>query len=140
MVKQGIAGGDEAAKLLKRAVFNYLRHDEDFKHDHRIVIRVYANLRGLSKTYADKGILPNTAAFFEFVLGFNKAHPLCDFIDAGNHKEAADTKLKGALSKRMSLQTVADFSLQKTSVCMFTMSIANRSSSARRQTMAMHPS
>lgn len=109
MVKQGIAGGDEAAKLLRRAVFNYLRYEEDFKHDYRIVIRVYANLRGLSKTYADKGILPNTAAFSEFVLGFNKAHPLCDFIDAGNHKEAADTKLKGALSKQMSLQIVADF-------------------------------
>ena len=60
---------------------------------------MYANLRGLSKTYVDKGILPNTAAFFEFVLGFNKAHPLCDFIDAGNHKEAADTKLKGDLSE-----------------------------------------
>ena len=109
MVKQGIAGGDEAAKLLRQAVFNYLRYEEDFKHDHKIVIRVYANLRGLSKTYADKGILPNIAAFSEFVLGFNKAHPLCDFIDAGNHKEAADTKLKGTLSKWMTLQTVADF-------------------------------
>ena len=121
-------------------MFDYLRHDKDFKHDHRIVIRVYANLRGLSKTYADKGILPNTAAFSEFVLGFNKAHPLFDFIDAGNHKEAADTKLKGSLSKKTSLQTVADFSLQKTSVCIFITSIANRSSSARPQTMAMHPS
>lgn len=97
LVKQGGAGGDEAAKLLKRAVFDYLRYDEYFKHDHRIVIRVYANLRGLSKTYADKGILPNTAAFSDFVRGFNKAHPLFDFIDAGNHKEAADTKLKGGL-------------------------------------------
>lgn len=101
---------------------------------------MYANLRGLSKTYADKGILPNTAAFFEFVLGFNKAHPLFDFIDAGNHKEAADTKLKGALYKTTSLQTVANFSLQKTSVCIYTTSIVNRSSSARRLTMAMHPS
>ncbi|KAK5957286.1 hypothetical protein OHC33_001658 [Knufia fluminis] len=98
LVKGGVSGGDEAAKLLRQAVFDYLRYDENFKHDHKIVIRVYASLRGLSKTYAEKGILPNTAAFSEFVLGFNKAHPLCDFIDAGNHKEAADTKLKEILS------------------------------------------
>jgi len=103
-----MSGGDEAAKLLRQAVFDYLRHDEDFKHDEKIVIRIYANLRGLSKTYAEKGILPNTASFSEFVLGFNKAHPLCDFIDAGNHKEAADTKLKGETSKTTSLQTVAN--------------------------------
>ena len=111
-VTQELAGGDKAAKLLNQAVFEYLRYDEDFKHDSRIVIRVYANLRGLSKTYVDKGILPNTATFSEFVLGFNKAHPLCDFIDAGDHKEAADTKLKGALYKP-SLLTVADFHSRK---------------------------
>jgi hypothetical protein len=103
LVKKGITGGDEAAKLLRRAVFDYLRYDPDFKHDQKIVIQVYANLRGLSKTYSDKGILPNTAAFAEFVLGFNKAHPLCVFIDAGNHKEAADTKLKGASSTNVSV-------------------------------------
>lgn len=97
LVRRGVSGGDQAAKLLKQAVIDYLRHDEDFKYDNKIVIRVYANIRGLSKTYVDNRILPNTAAFHEFVLGFNKAHPLCDFIDAGNHKEAADTKLKGSV-------------------------------------------
>jgi hypothetical protein len=103
LVKKGITGGYEAEKLLRRAVFDNLRYDPDFKHDQKIVIQVYANLRGLSKTYSDKGILPNTTAFAEFVLGFNKAHPLCVFIDAGNHKEAADTKLKGASSTNVSV-------------------------------------
>jgi len=108
LVKGGISGGDEAAKLLRQAVFDYLRYDENFKHDHKIVIRVYADLRRLSKTYADRGILPNTAAFSEFVLGFNKAHPLCDFVDAGNHKEAADTKLKGMLEETAFLQALVN--------------------------------
>lgn len=98
-------GGDEAAKRLRKSVFDYLRYDESFKHDHRIVIKVYANLRGLSKTYATNRILPNTTAFSDFVLGFNKAHPLCDFIDAGNQKEAADTKLRGMSSNRDSVFT-----------------------------------
>ncbi|KIW22014.1 uncharacterized protein PV07_12588 [Cladophialophora immunda] len=98
LVKKGIAGGDEAAKLLRKAVFDYMRYDDNFKHDHKIVIRVYANLRGLSHAYAEKGILKTTSVFTDFVLGFNKAHPLCDFIDAGNHKEAADSKLKDNLN------------------------------------------
>ena len=113
LVRQGVSGGEEAAKLLRRAVFDYLRYDEGFKHDRKIVIRVHANVRGLSKTYAEKSILSNTAAFSDFMLGFNKAHPLCDFIDTGNHKEAADTKLKGELSKTMSLETRTDYFPQK---------------------------
>lgn len=108
-----MTGGDEAAKLLRRAVFDYLRYDEDFKHDHKIVIRVYANLRGLSKTYADKGLLLNATAFADFVSGFNKAHALCDFVDAGNHKEAANTKLKGAPPNITSSQVIANFPIQK---------------------------
>ncbi|KIW34987.1 uncharacterized protein PV07_01714 [Cladophialophora immunda] len=94
LVKKGAVGGDEAAKLLRQAVFEYLRHDNNFKHDYKIVIRVYANLKGLSKFYSDMNILPSATSFNQFVLGFNKAHPLCDFMDAGNHEEAADTKLK----------------------------------------------
>lgn len=108
LVKKGIAGGDEAAKLLRRAVFDYLRNDPNFKHDHKIIVRIYANLRGLNRTYIEKGILPNTTVFTEFVLGFNKAHPLCDFIDAGNHKEAADSKLKGTRSNATRLPVTSN--------------------------------
>lgn len=95
MIVRGIEGGDEAAKRLKQAIFDELRYEPDFKHDERILIRVYANLRGLGKAYVDHNILSSTDIFSNFVLGFNKAHPLCDFIDAGNHKEAADNKLRG---------------------------------------------
>jgi hypothetical protein len=110
LVKKGIPGGDEAAKLLRKAVFEYLRYnDADFKLDHKIVIRIYANLRGLSHTYAEKGILKNSSTFTDFVLGFNKAHPLCDFIDAGNHKEAADSKLKGRSNREIFYSTVVDW-------------------------------
>ena len=137
LVKRGSSGGDEAAKLLRKAVFEYLRYDEDFKHDYKIVIRVYANIRGLSKTYAEKGILLNTTAFHEFVLGFNKAHPLCDFIDAGNHKEAADTKLKGMKAAVVQYLTVANHSTQKLSACMCTTYTANKLSSVHQQTTAM---
>lgn len=90
-----MSGGDAAAKGLQKAVFDYLRHEEDFAHDTKIVVRVYANFLGLSRTYVNKGILQRETTFADFVLGFNKSNPLCDFVDAGNHKEAADSKLKG---------------------------------------------
>ena len=80
----------------------YLQHDESFKFDHELVIRVYANMRGLSSTYANLRMLPNSNVFYEFALGFNKAHPLCDFMDVGNHKEAADTKIKGKPANNLS--------------------------------------
>lgn len=62
----------------------------DFNYDHKIVIKVYANMRGLSKLYTQYGLDVS-----EFILGFNKSNPLCDFIDAGNHKESADKKIQG---------------------------------------------
>ena len=56
---------------------------------------MYANIRGLAKAYYENGYLNRPDDFADFMLGFNKSHPLCDFIDAGNHKEAADRKLQG---------------------------------------------
>ena len=45
--------------------------------------------------YVDAKILPGSSQFDLFLRGFNKSHPLCDFVDAGNDKEAADGKIKG---------------------------------------------
>lgn len=102
-VKRGMSGGEEAGQALIRAVHNELKYDTNFKLDQKIIIKVYANVRGLSKIYTDKRIVTAPATFADFVVGFNKAHPLCDFVDAGNHKEAADTKLKGNASIRWCL-------------------------------------
>lgn len=107
-----MTGGEVAAKLLSNSVSEWLRPDKDFRLDHKIVLRVYANYRGLCKTYVNmSGILPDVNLFNDFVLGFNKAHPLCDFIDAGNHKEAADTKLKGTSSGSGPPKTLSQFPL-----------------------------
>lgn len=58
------------------------------------------NMRGLSKLYTQYGLLSKIEDYGDFLLGFNKSHPLCDAIDAGNGKEGADKKIQG-----MSLQT-----------------------------------
>lgn len=52
-------------------------------------------MNGLTKTYAEANILDQREEFARFVRGFNMAHPLCDFIDAGNGKECSDVKIRG---------------------------------------------
>lgn len=92
-------GGAAAAECLRRAVFDYLRgRGKGFEHNYKILIRLYANLRGLHKAYHHVQLpspKSHVDAVSDFVLDFNKSNPLSDFIDAGNNHGAADTKLRG---------------------------------------------
>ncbi|KAL0944826.1 CCCH zinc finger DNA binding protein [Colletotrichum truncatum] len=95
LVKDGFAGGKKTAGLLRKQVSKELTASGfDLPPHSHIVIRVYANLKGLGKTYQDIGILENCGVLEEFVRGFNMGAPLCDYIDAGNGKECADEKVK----------------------------------------------
>ena len=91
-----MSGGEHTAQKLREAILDYVKDlDEISKHDPEIVIRIHANIEGLAKSYRDTKILSGPSQFDLFVRGFNKSHPLCDYIDAGNDKEAADSKIKG---------------------------------------------
>jgi hypothetical protein len=96
LFKRGISGGEDTVQKLRKAVSNYVKGlDGVFQHDPQIEVRIYANMEGLSKTYRNAKILPGPSELDLFVRGFNKSHPLCDFVHAGNDKEAADSKIKG---------------------------------------------
>lgn len=103
LVEGGLEGGQTAAGLLKQAVLEKLRSsDTDLPHHMKVVVRVYANLRGLAKAYVDTGVLGDRDDLEQFVRGFNMGDQLCDFVDAGNGKECADEKVKGkSYSKRL---------------------------------------
>ncbi|KAI4619124.1 uncharacterized protein J4E87_007711 [Alternaria ethzedia] len=95
LVKAGLDGGKRAARLLKQAVEEELRSSPPaLAHHIQVVIRVYANMKGLAKTYKDAEILPQLASLDEFVRGFNMGDPMCDYVDAGNGKECSDEKIK----------------------------------------------
>ena len=95
-MKAGLEGGKRAAGLLKQAVEEDLRSSlPAVKHHIQVVIRVYANMKGLAKTYKDAEVLPQVASFDDFVRGFNMGDPMCDYVDAGNGKECSDEKIKG---------------------------------------------
>ena len=44
-------------------------------------------------------VLGSADQFEQFVMGFNQAAPLFSFVDVGIGKEAADSKIKGKLSR-----------------------------------------
>lgn len=95
LVQDGQNGGYEAARLLARAVEEHVQNVVcDPLPNTRNRIRVYANVKGLAKTYCDANILHTEESLTAFIHGFNKAIPLYDFVDAGNGKECADVKLR----------------------------------------------
>lgn len=82
--------------MLRQTILEQLPElDPDMPHYSQVMIRVYANLKGLAKVYHDTQILKNVETLNDFVRGFNRGSYLCDFVDAGNGKECADEKVKG---------------------------------------------
>ena len=85
-----------AAQLLRNAVLEYISIKIPcLPQDLEVVIKVYGNLKGLSRLYCDAKILDQREDFENFVRAFNMSHPSCDFIDAGNGKECSDDKIRG---------------------------------------------
>lgn len=65
----------------------------------RVMVRVYANLVGLSKILTQGGILKNEPRSLSiFTSAFTRAHELFDFVDAGEKKEGSDYKIRGKIS------------------------------------------
>lgn len=85
----------EAALLLRNRVSEYLSIELGLPSKTEIRVRVYANIKGLASTYCHHKILDRNLDLDLFVRGFNMGHPMCDFVDAGDGKECADSKLKG---------------------------------------------
>jgi len=95
-VQKGAKGGREAVHLLKIAATSHIQDIYDGPPTNfRILIRVFANTKGLAKTYKDARILSDGKELESFMRGFNMADPHCEFIDAGDGKECSDRKLEG---------------------------------------------
>jgi hypothetical protein len=95
-IKRGAAGGQDAARDLRRAVYEYFEPKPDFSPNTKIIIHIFANIAGMMKTYLESRILTDPGIFRQFLQGFNRGHALSHFIDAGDDKEAADRKVKGS--------------------------------------------
>ncbi|KAK6434593.1 hypothetical protein LTR95_009222 [Oleoguttula sp. CCFEE 5521] len=93
-VQAGVAGGTEAAAALRNVIKTQLIQAKRFEEHWDIFIRGYMNADGLARTYRRCGIVAGEDTFRDFVRGFNKAISLVELIDAGDDKEAADTRIQ----------------------------------------------
>jgi hypothetical protein len=94
-VQSGTEGGHQAAKKLQEAIQVYIEDLLDSQPHWKIVVRIYANTRGLLGIYANSHTVNDVRLIEQFIVGFNRELPLCEFVDAGADKEAADNKIKG---------------------------------------------
>ncbi|RDW58442.1 hypothetical protein BP5796_12372 [Coleophoma crateriformis] len=100
-VKSAQQGGMEAARCLRSAVYDYVTRVHKLPANIQIRVRIYANTAGLASAYLYNKILFGMDNLKLFICGFNMGHPMCDFVDAGDGKECADTKLKAWFNQDM---------------------------------------
>lgn len=59
----------------------------------QVVVRVYANLKGLADACTKTGLISSPAQLEEFARGFTRGKTLFDFVDVGYGKDRADGKV-----------------------------------------------
>ncbi|KAF7870379.1 hypothetical protein EAF04_004125 [Stromatinia cepivora] len=101
LVKSSQQGGLEAVQRLRTKVREYVSKELELPIQTSIRVRIYANKKGLASAYIYNKILDSVDGLDMFVRGFNMGHPTCDFVDAGDGKECADSKLKECFNHDM---------------------------------------
>jgi hypothetical protein len=93
LVSNGAEGGQRAAHLLNDAILSSLRTRG--LENCRIMVRVYTNLVGLSKTLSRIKLCgAEKRSLAAFAANFTRSNELFDFVDAGELKENADSKIR----------------------------------------------
>ncbi|KAL2857288.1 hypothetical protein BJY01DRAFT_231040 [Aspergillus pseudoustus] len=83
LIKAGDEGGAKAARLLNDSIRDLAHERLGIEADQcRIMVRIYSNVLGLSKTMARQGLVGH------------EARSICYYIDAGDKKEGADYKIR----------------------------------------------
>ena len=94
-LNQGEAGGKNAAAKLHNAVIEWaLSEIQECPADVKIVVRAYANVKGLGEVCTRAGIVDHPSRVEEFVRGFTCGNALFDFTDVGAGKDRAPAKIE----------------------------------------------
>ncbi|KAI7703572.1 hypothetical protein KC353_g14038, partial [Hortaea werneckii] len=92
-VSSGAEGGRKAAQSLKDNINRSLRWKG--LEGCRIMVRVYANLVGLSKSLAKAGLAgKEKRSLATFAASFTQSNDLFDFVDAGESEDSANFKIR----------------------------------------------
>ncbi|KAK8057394.1 hypothetical protein PG996_011331 [Apiospora saccharicola] len=98
LLRKGERGGVEAADALLAAVQSYVKETLRFSAEADIVVRAFANITGLRDSLQRRGSPCDVGQLRAFVSGFNNRQALFDFVDVGNGKERADSKIRENIS------------------------------------------
>lgn len=112
-LRQGLDGGKRAANALRNAILQH--RSFDLSESTEIIVKICANLSGLSQALKRDGAIDNPLDLRQFSLGFNQAKASFDYLDVGRGKERADSKLKGGFLHRAYIWM--KFANQSQSVC-----------------------
>ncbi|KAJ5724405.1 Zinc finger CCCH-type [Penicillium malachiteum] len=95
-LKAGSEGGINAARELSDSIRELMHSTMGMQADQcRIMVRVYANILGLSKVLARAGMVGHEArSLSPFTSAFTRAQDLFDFVDAAEKKEGSDFKIR----------------------------------------------
>ncbi|KAM4063667.1 putative ccch zinc finger dna binding protein [Hirsutella rhossiliensis] len=97
LLSKGADGGSHAAQLLHESIKASLQL-KGLEHC-QVMVRIYANLAGLSKTLHKVGLAgTERRSLAPFVASFNRSYGLAEFVDAGDLKENADFKLRAMMN------------------------------------------
>ncbi|WYZ42255.1 hypothetical protein EsH8_V_001150 [Colletotrichum jinshuiense] len=96
LLDKGADGGSTAAQRLNEAIkADLVRKGLD---QCKIMIRIYANVAGLSKALSKAGhVGAEKRSLAPFIASFNRSYGLTEFVDAGELKENADFKLRALM-------------------------------------------
>lgn len=99
LIKSGAEGGIAAARLLSDSVRDILHSTLGNQAAQcSVMVRIYANIQGLSRVLARAGLVGNEArSLAPFAASFTRSQDLFDFVDAGEKKEGADYKIRGRI-------------------------------------------
>jgi len=101
-LSNGEKGGQDAADELNRQVNDYMKTLSIDDASTKVMVRAYANVKGLQDACRSNGKMKNAASLDRFVHGFNRRQALFDFVDVGPWKEGADNKIRGNWKPRPS--------------------------------------
>ncbi|KAJ6019596.1 hypothetical protein N7499_009438 [Penicillium canescens] len=95
-LKNGSEGGINAARELNDSVRELMHSTMGVQAEQcQIMVRVYANVLGLSKALARAGLVGHEArSLSPFTSTFTRAQALFDFVDAAEKKEGSDYKIR----------------------------------------------
>ena len=113
-----------AADTMNNAVLSWAKDTiPEIPEDTQVVVRVYANVKGIADACASNGIISHPSQVEEFVRGFTSVNSLSDFTNVGG-LESVDGKIIGKCNNSISAQQLNTDHVQKRSSSTSTTTIA----------------